>query len=1265
MALLLAAAAYSPIATFTAQADSYPATFKWHLDNNICESVNQIVLGVGPETIGKQDACLQMAAACRAHQFPVVSVTWPDGGDENKCTIVINDGGFNRNVSGPIFLWNITCPYGGSLINSQCENAPACLAGKTRDFVSGACTTSLKNTGGGGCREPNRVGNPCNAGTGTKFQVETIYRGSGAAPLVEQLSYNSHVLADPRPNWTGAYGTGWKGHYERRITVLGILALIRAERPDGQELEFHPPSSGNIFTSDDDVSDRLERLVDGAGNTTGWKYTVAADDSIEIYGPTGKLLSIANRAGLTSMLAYSDATVAGLLITVSDPWGRAIQYTYDSQARITRMTDPAGGTYDYAYDASGNLATITYPDGAIRTYLYNEHVEPANYTQGANLPNHLTGITDENLARFATYNYDTQGRVVSTEHAGGAQKVALEYTVDGVSTKVTDTLGAIRTYGITTKLGVMKNEAITPTSVDEPCPSCGPAVTTYDPNGNVASRTDWNGVKTCYGYNARNLETVRVEGLPGTTECGSVTLAGAALPAGSRKIVTEWHPTFRIVARMAEPKRITEYVYNGDSGASCGFNGTTLVPGVLCSKVVKATTTDDNGASGFDAAPSDTRSWSYTYNANGQVLTMDGPRTDVADVTTYAYWGNTDPSFGKRGNLQSITNAAGHITGVGAHNAHGQPLVIYQQLTAGDLNNWLTTTLTYDLRQRLTSRNVGGELTTYTYDSAGQLIKVTLPDNSFLSYSYDPAHRLTGIQDNLGNRIAYELDWAGNRIKECIFALGVAGVCNDSGYQQATQFRRREYSSINRLSQELGAQIPPQTTDYTYDDQGNVKSVKDPLNHTTNMDEYDALNRLKQVTDPIGGVTKYSYNGLDALTKVEQVVDPSKTLVTSYTVDGLGNLKKQSSPDTLVTFMGDDPVTGANGYDAAGNLLKQTDAKSQVTTYAYDALSRVTLITFHDGSKQAYAYDQGANGVGRLSSITETNPANVATSVIAYAYNQKGRVTSETRTVNGVSYVLAYAYDSSGRLSGLTYPSGRTVTYGRDSLGRVNQITVTKGPVSRIVVREVAYHPFGEAKSWILGNDQSYSRTVDTDGRIASYTLGATTYGIGFDAASRITGIGANTYGYDNLDRLTSAILPSSNFGYSYDAVGNRLSKTIGANTDQYTYSSTSNRIETLTPSGAPPRSFTLDANGSTTDDALNQFIYDARGRMVQATNAASLATTYQVNALGQRIRKTNSQGDTVFHYDTGGRLIAESDPAGAVKREYLYLGDIPVGVLQ
>jgi YD repeat-containing protein len=1044
--------------------------------------------------------------------------------------------------------------------------------------------------------------------------------GDGAR-LIERLSYNSRLLDDLNSVWIGAYGKGWKGHYERTITVVSTgVALV--ERPDGRGLAFDPPTSGDVYVADADVADQLTRLTDGAGNTTGWRYVVGEDDSTELYAADGKLLSISNRAGSALTLTYSNAStppsvapVPGLVIGVTDRWGRAISYVYDTQKRVKAMTDPAGGNFMLAYDANGNLASVTFPDAKVRQYLYNEQV----HTQNTALPYSLTGIIDENGTRFATFDYDTQGRLVSTQHANGAGIMTFDYPSPYVTTTVTDAFSVARSYSLTTSVDVVKLAGITGPA----CPTCGPSSQTLDGNGNVASSTDWNGNRTNYAFDlGRNLETQRVEGL---------TSSGGTTPQ-TRTISTAWDSNFRLPAQIAEPLRITTNTYDPD-GTQCGARG------ALCSRTIQATS-DANGSLGFSATPVGLpRTWTYTYNTNGSVLTVNGPRTDVSDVTTYTYYANDDADLGKRGNVATITNAAGHVTQITAYNAFAQPLTIIDP-------NGLTTTLAYDPRQRLTSRAVGTETTSYNYDNAGQLTKVTLPDGSYLSYTYDAAHRLTDISDNLGNRISYTLDATGNRTQERVFDPA----------SQLAQTRSRVYDNLNRLFQELGAQN--QTTEYTYDDQGNVTSVKDPLNHDT-TNQYDALNRLKQVTDPNLSVTQYAYNGLDALT---QVTDP-RSLVTGYTVDGLGNLTQQVSPDTGTT---------TNTYDAAGNVLTQTDAKGQITSYAYDALNRVTLITFHDGAKQSYAYDQGTNGIGRLSSITETDPANQVTSVIAYAYDQHGRVTSETRTVGGVQYVVGYHYDSSGRLDQLAYPSGRTVSYTFDSLGRASAISTQKpGDQAQTVVSNVAYHPFGGVKAYTLGNGQQYARSIDLDGRIASYTLGAQSFAIGYDAASRIAFLSengnppnSNTYGYDALDRLTNAATQSTGYGYSYDAVGNRLSRAAGAATDTYAYSSTSNRIGSITPANGPVRSFTFDANGSTTADGNNSYSYDTRGRMVQAVSSIG-TTTYQVNALGQRIRKTNSLGDTVFHYDTRGHLIAETDPGGGLKRELIYLGDIPVGVVQ
>jgi YD repeat-containing protein len=1058
-----------------------------------------------------------------------------------------------------------------------------------------------------------RCGNPINPSNGNKFLAEGLYKGGHGLELT--LAYN---VQDDYPV---RFGRRWRDSYDRQIALAAGMAI--AFRGDGKGVRFLP--SGGAWVADADTADRLTELHNPPGTRVGWQLHAANGDEIETYDAGGRLLSIASRDGLVHTLAYSDGTggagggfmldsdgqptaaplPAGLLLRVTDPFGRALTFGYGMAMRVTRITDPAGGVYRIVYDGHHRLVSVRFPDDKSRSYHYNE---PA-HTGGTAQTLALTGITDENGARFATYKYNAQGRAVSTEHGQGVNRYTLAYHSDGSST-VTDALGTSRAYAFENRFGAFKNTGI----AGPACPSCGPASQTFDANGNVASKTDWKGNRTHYAYDlARNLETSRTEGLT----------AGGAPTAHTRTVTTAWHGSFRLPTKIAEPLRITTNVYD-DDGATCGARG------ALCSRTMQATN-DASGAQGLSATPVGApRAWTYTYNPNGSVLSINGPRTDVADVTTYTY--------DAQGNAATIRNAAGHTTSITAYNAHGQALTIVDP-------NGLTTTMTYDERQRLKTRSVGAELTSYDYDGAGQLTRVTLPDGSFLSYGYDGAHRLTGMQDNAGNRIAYILDAMGNRTREQVFDAA----------DQPAQTRSRVFDHLNRLFKELGAQS--QVTEYAYDDQGNVLSVKDPLNHVTSS-QYDALNRLRQVTDPALGVTRYAYNGLDALT---QVTDP-RNLVTGYTVDGLGNLTLQASPDTGAT---------ASTYDAAGNLLTQSDAKGQVTRYAYDALNRVALITFHDGSRQVYAYDQGANGLGRLSSITETTPANEVIALIQHAYDLHGRVTSEARTVGGVQYMLGYSYDGAGRLAGLTYPSGRSVAYEFDSLGRVSAVSTTKGLQTRAVVGNVAYHPFGGVKSFTLGNGQSYTRSYDQDGRIASYTLGSEQFAIGYDAASRIEFISevanpanTNTYGYDSLDRLTGAVLPGTPFAYSYDALGNRLGRTVGSGTETLTYSPDSNRIASLTPAAGAVRSFVFDANGSTLADGLNTYAYDVRGRMAQATSLIG-TTRYQVNALGQRIRKTNPQGDTVFHYDARGRLIAESDAGGGFKREILYLGDIPVGVVQ
>jgi len=1000
------------------------------------------------------------------------------------------------------------------------------------------------------------------------------------------------------------------------------------------------------YVGDADVVGALfETGVNASGNATGWAYKNEHDE-VESYDAAGKLISITNRTGLTQTLTYSDGTAganggyvlsatgiqiatvlpAGKLIRVTDPAGRSLQYGYDTTGRVVKMTAPAGGTYIYTYSGTlitDNLTSVTYPDGKIRTYLYGE---PANVSAppdaGVSYAHALTGIIDENGNRYASWTYDAQGRATSSEHGpygSGIDKVSLTYTAPDANgnstTTVTDVMGTTRTYSFTTLLGVVKNTGIT----GQPCNGCNAALT-YDANGNVASRTDFNGNKTCYAYDlVRNLETARLEGLSSASTCPA-DLAAYAPAAGSieRKTTTLWHATLRQPTLIAEPLRLTSYAYDAQ--------------GNLQTRTVQPTA-DATGGAGQNAAANGTaRTTRYTYNTAGQVLTVDGARTDVSDITSYAY--------DNMGNLATVTNALNQITTLSGYDANGRAGTITDP-------NGLATYLSYDARGRLTARDAGGEITRYTYDGVGQLTNVSLPNGASYTYTYDAAHRLTRISDAQNNALVYTLDNAGNRTREQL--IDAAG--------NIIQTRSRVFDALSRLQQDIGA--VNQTTTYTYDANGNLKTVTDPLNRQS-VNTYDALNRLSQVTNPDGGIIRYGYDGLDQL---GEVTDP-RNLVTRYSRDGLGNLNQQTSPDTGVT---------GHSYDEAGNLQTRTDAKGQIASYSYDALNRLTTIGYSGGGTPpqtvTYQYDQGVNGLGHLTQITD------ATGTTAYSYDRHGRLTGETRQTPSATYTTGYSYDAQGRLAGITYPSGRTVDYTFDGQGRINRIATSHDGLSQIVAGNIAYRPFGGVQSFSFGDGatQSYTRQIDQDGRIAGYTLNGKTMSIGYDAASQISFIAdpqnlaaTANYGYDPMGRLTDYTQGAFNQNYGYDPVGNRVSQTVGSSPSTYTYATDSNRLTGIR-TGANQQIITHDPVGATTADATRQYAYDNRGRLIQATTAQGVIH-YEVNALGLRVRKQApyANTDTTYHYDAQGHLIGEN-PTGSTRytREYIYLGDQPVAVMQ
>jgi hypothetical protein len=450
-----------------------------------------------------------------------------------------------------------------------------------------------------------------------------------------------------------SFGELWTSSLHKSLVFQldagGVQQAVQASRGAGAWISFNRDSSGS-YVADTDVPDRL------VPNSGGWRYVDALERAEETYDSTGKLLTVAYINGSTLTYTYSTtpSPAVGLLLKVQDQLGRAVQFQYEQPSgvsipRIKQIIDPNGQAIGVLYDANNNLAQLTWPDTKTRQFLYER----------TDLPWAVTGITDENSARLATYGYDTQGRANDTQWAGGADHYSANYT-SAPGWNIVETYDSVaqviwrdhywalpqgtvitKPNGSTSSLSAALVQGMPRLSGQSQPAGSGCAASanaqTFDVNGNVSSKDDFNGSRACYVSDlSRNLETTRVEGLANTAACSSVTSTGAALPAGSRKVTTVWHPDWRLPIRVAEPGKPTKSVYNGqpdpfnsNAAASCSGTGVTLpslpdgkpLP-LLCKRVEQATT-DTNGSRGADVAGSAAIPADPNFASDALLLHMD------------------------------------------------------------------------------------------------------------------------------------------------------------------------------------------------------------------------------------------------------------------------------------------------------------------------------------------------------------------------------------------------------------------------------------------------------------------------------------------------------------------------------------------------------------------------------------------------------------------------------------------------------------------
>lgn len=638
---------------------------------------------------------------------------------------------------------------------------------------------------------------------------------------------------------------------------------------------------------------------------------------------------------------------------------------------------------------------------------------------------------------------------------------------------------------------------------------------------------------------------------------------------------------------------------------------------------------------------------SRTYTDLGQVATYDGPRSDVSDVTQFAY--------DAQGNLTTVTNPLGQVVTLVNFDSFGNPGSVTDP-------NGVVTTLTYTPQGWLASSSTGGATSQYEYNAVGDVTKITAGDGSFLAYTYDDARRLVAVTNTLGETLNYTLDAMGNRTS--------SQIKDASG--TLTQQQQRTYDELGRLLTAVGAY--GQITRYGYDlnDQQTLKT--DARSHSTNQ-AFDALGRISQVNDPLGGVTTLTYNADD---KPVQVVDP-RGVTTQYTYDGEGRMLTSVSPDG---------GTSTFAYDDAGNVIQKTDPRGVVTTYQYDALNRLTARRYpaNPSLNVTYTYDQtdsGNKGIGHLTRVQDASGA------LSYQYDSRGQLVAQNRVLDlaGLtpSETVGYSYDSAGRVIQQSYPDNLALTYVRNTAGQVGSINLSINGQTVNVVRDIGYMPFGPIRQLTWNNGWAMSRTYDQDSRLTNQTTGSWQSQYGFDPVGNITSLQSNVfdsvqYQYDALDRLTQEQTASQKKDYTLDAVGNRTQRT----TTDLASSTVSDNQQSIIETGSN-RLSSVNGLSMAHDEAGNivlhtngqRYAYDETGRMVTVYQAGTQRIAdYRYNALGQRSIKLVSdpvsgtlQSASSYLYGSNGELLGQSDysPNGQrqLARYWVWLDGMPLAQIE
>ena len=1079
--------------------------------------------------------------------------------------------------------------------------------------------------------------------------TDLVLPGNAGFDLKIQRTYNSKIYRDyqnlgdtlDEDTWAGV---GWTLHQGRIANpYAGVPGPIEMADGSRHKLFNHIDGSGRFVTREFWVYDRsgatpILKLPSGIVYTFGRSTTISGQSYLyatKIEDPFGNRIDIV-------YMNDANAPLDGIasITQVIGSRTRTINFTTESTYRSLRTMTLVGSpsrTWTYTQTASNAagfslLIGVAPPVGKAWSYAYQTATPPRNELAGITTPS--GGQIDYTYQEFSTYLGSTQilrfrgvrtrqtlGRDVPNgtwtySYAQGAQKN--QTTISGPCGTTTYSFKGVgnQTPGRVWEIGLLESRTVSDASASE----------TEELSWMASVPISWDN------------ETV---GFNSDADIFVPLLQERNLTRGPRTYTTTNTYATTNYNDYGRPSSISETGELSRTTARTFQYGFT--PPYIVDRLASETVTV--GGESFTK--------SYTYNLSngfkvgetiyglGKTFTPDS-KGNVASVTDAS---NKTTSFSYDWGVVKDTTTPGY-TITRTINADGT--------VASETRRGFTTTFTYDTLSRptLVTPPVGNATITEYDNSAGTFTKVSR-GTSWTRTDLDGFGRASSTENSQGVKTDVTYDACGRRTYESY------------PYSSSNVGTTFTFDALGRITRKTNADAT--FASYVYSSGIDV-TVTNERGKTTELDSSafgdPAEARLVEVTDANNTSWTYAYNALGSLRSVTP--DPgagggTRQWVYYGTGDAGGTpglLKQETHPES---------GTVSYTYWPNGLLKTRTDPTFGMTSFGYDGNNRLVSV-----DRPGTAYD---TTIEYDASDNRTLLQNTYVSS-SFGFDGANRLTSRTDMVNGRAFASSYIYDGNDNRTRLAYPSGLSVTYTYDSENRIASVRKTGAPCpgADCYADMFSYHPSGAPSSFRVGNGKTRSFTYDNRYRIQTLSTGGSldlTYS-GYDGVGNVGSITESTrsgmnqsFGYDGLDRLTTANGSWGSGAFTYDPRGNRLSKSLyGSVTYDY------NPQEWLSSAtgGSETDSFTYDANGNLKTSSGRSYTYTPEN-MLETAIVGGVTTTYRYDGDNIRKLKTGAGTPRYFVHGPGNQVISEYEELcpGQLQRvrDYVHAGTRQIASLE